>query len=503
MQNPNFETQTETGGRLTELGAASKPLTRTQKYEPVAPPRSERRAQILRHAFCLPRTLWRIFRIIREDLATAALDESLWSFWSFHQEVEKGVPRDPHCRMRTWDRVKLSAIGPQNVVDGLAVWELAFMMNFAMENEDPIFEYTHQSGEGFRFLLPGVGRFMGKNQEQASYSARHKLPWCESAWCAEERRHSNTFARMIERLVHISPSRENPNHPMVVTAGESDAVQHLIARRTSEWNAASSYIVMAAHSSGDLRTLVRNIVRDEVKHLAILSSADCYLFGPRPWTRMLTLVRLGLENYRNQRKIRSGGNILGGNAALSIEGIFSHAMTALFLTKWLRGLPLRLLAEVFETSSRLPDLAAAALPAERQQELELTLERGKEKREGLLRWVATDRNKALDRRGFEVVNADALQEIVARQLRGFRGGEEPGSEGEKRIRKLIRGVTVGGMKSRQLRSCLLDRLRQYQIHHNRHVTARESGLAQSQPQGRVSHATLRVGTSLSSESNIG
>jgi hypothetical protein len=375
-------------------------------------------------------------------------------------------------------------------VDGLALWELTFMMNFAMENEDPIFEYTHQSAEGFRFLLPGLGRFMGKNEDQARYSTQHNLPWCESAWCAEERRHSNAFARMIERLVHISPSRENPNEPVVVTADEAAAVRHLTARRTSEWNAASSYIVMAAHSSGDLRTLVCNIVRDEIKHLAILSSADYYLFGPRPWSRLVKLVQLGLENYRQHRKIRSGGNILGGNLALSIEGVVSHALTAVFLAKWLRGLPLSTLTEIFETPSRLPELAALAPSPERQAEMESTLERGKEKREGLLRWKPDDREKALQRRRCEEVNATMMQEIIARQLDGFLGAEAPGSSGEKRVRGLISGVTIsgkkiGGMTSRQLRTCLRESLRHYQIHHNRHVRARSINAAEKMRAGAV------------------
>ena len=61
---------------------------------------------------------------------------------------------------------------------------------------------------------------MGTNEEQARYAAEHGLPWCEGAWCAEERRHSNTLARIIERLVKVSPSRDNPNVPMIVTSDD-------------------------------------------------------------------------------------------------------------------------------------------------------------------------------------------------------------------------------------------------------------------------------------------
>src|SRR5260370_15429910 len=252
MQNPagedNFSEDPRVSSEnegLTELGAASKPLT-TQKYRPAAPGKAVRRMSILRQALCLPRTLLEIFKIVREDFSTAALDENLWAFWGFHQEVVNYLPRDPHYRARTWQKAQLRAIGPQDVTGGLAVWEMAFMMNVAMENEDPIMEYTVQNGEGFRFLLPTLGRFMGKNEQQAKYAAEHGLPWWESARWAEDRRHRNAFARIIERLVNISPSRDSPNEPMVVTPDEPAAVRHSISRRVVAWNASSVDIVSAA-----------------------------------------------------------------------------------------------------------------------------------------------------------------------------------------------------------------------------------------------------------------
>jgi hypothetical protein len=246
-------------------------------------------------------------------------------------------------------------------------------------------------------------------------------------------------------------------------------VQHLIARQTTEWNAASSYIVMAAHSAGDLRTLVRNVARDEIKHLTILSCADWYLFGPRPWARLVKMVKLGLENYQHQRKIRSGGNILGGNHALSVEGVFSHALTALFLTLWLRTIPLRTLTKIFETPSQLPGLASPELSPERQVEINRTLVRGKVKRANLIRWLPAHRDAALQWRRFELANAAEIEELIEARLGRFRGAEMPGTIGERDVLRLISGAG-----NRKMRRCLLERLRDYQLHHNRHVLARRS-----------------------------
>ncbi len=448
--------------RITPIGAAYRPLTTGEKYHPIAPPKAERRRQIWRQAMHLPQTLRRIYRIVREDFSSAALDECLWAFWGFHQQNW-----DAYYRMRPWQKAQLSGVEASDVTGGLPVWEMAMMMYIAMEDEDPILEYTEQSGEGFRFLLPNLGRFMGKNEDQARYGAKHGIPWCEGAWCAEERRHSNAFARIIERLTGLSPCRENPNQPMAVTADEESAVYHIINRQTTEWNASSSYIVMAAHAAGDLHILARNMARDEIKHFCILSSADSYLFGPRPWRRFVDIVKLGIGNYRRQRKARSGGALLGTNWALAIEGIFSHLLTAFHLTRWLRSVPLRTLTTVFETPSSLPELAAFAPSLQRQAEIDETLRQGAHKRRELARWRAEERNPALQQRWFEENHEQLLQNIVETELGGFRGAEIRGSAEEKKAGRRIRRLKG------PVRTALLAMLREYQIRNNRHTRERD------------------------------
>ena len=260
----------------------------------------------------LPRTLAAVGRMIRDDCSPAAADEYLWAFRGFHLE-----PSDPHYRARSWQKTRIGDIRPAEVV-GLPAGEMAFMMHVAMEIEDPILEYSHQNGEGFRQLLPTLGRFMGKNDAEAAYAAEQGLSWCESPWCAEERRHGNVFAKAIERLTNTSPARDNPNEPRAVTADEDEAMRHLISREAAEWASSSTYIVMAAHASGSLHTLLRNVARDEIKHLCILSAADRYLLGPRPWARFVELVKIGLEHYRGQRRRRSGCDRIGANAITAL-----------------------------------------------------------------------------------------------------------------------------------------------------------------------------------------
>jgi hypothetical protein len=313
---------------------------------------------------------------------------------------------------------------------------------------------------------------MGRNQEEARFAAQHGLAWCEGAWCSEERRHSNTLARIIERLMKKSPRRDNPNKPMIVTAGEEDALRHLISRQTSEWNASSSYILMAAHATGHLANLIRNLERDEVKHLCIMSAAASYLLGSRPWGRFLDLVRKGLGNYTSQKKSRSGGAVFGTNPITAIEGIVAHLLTEFYLRKWLKTVPLRTLTVVFETPSSLPEFGASAPSPQRQAEVDELLNGGKEKRLKLDRWAPEKRRQALERQRFERSNEGAIERVIALELDGFRGAEWPGSERDKVVRKRIGRITRGG--SRILRASLIDHLRDYQVQYNHHAKSQAS-----------------------------
>lgn len=427
-------------------------------------PKAERHAAQLQQALRLPMTLLTIYRIVREDFRVAALDAHLWAFWGFHQQ-----PGDLHYRARPWQKVQLSAIEPRNVV-GIQVREMALLLNIAMEDEEPILEYTYQSGEGFRFLLPTLGRFMGTNEEQARYAVEHGLAWCEGAWCAEERRHSNTLARIIERLTKVSPSRNNPNVPMIVTADEEAAVHHLISRQTTEWNASSGYVVMAAHSTRHLHTLIRNLARDEIKHLAVMSAADRYLFGPRHWKRFLALVKKGLGNYTGQRKSRTGGEVLGSNPVTALEGVAAHLLTEFFLRKWLNTVPLLTLVTVFETPSSLPELVAFAPSPKQQAAIDLELANGKEKRGQFTRWKPEQRRKALETLQVERHFDGEIRETISGLLGDFRGAEAPGSKRTKRMLRRIKRFHFSD--GRRMQDALRDHLRDFQIRNNQDTLSR-------------------------------
>ena len=264
---------------------------------------------------------------------------------------------------------------------------------------------------------------MGKNDAEAAYARDHGVAWCESPWCAEERRHGNVFAKVIERLTQVSPPRDNPNVPRAVTADEDEALSHLVSREAAEWSSSSTYVVMAAHAGGSLHTLVRDIARDEIKHLCILSAADRYLLGPRPWRRFRALVTIGLKNYRDQKRRRSSGDDIGTNALTALEVIGAHLLVEHHVRRWLRDLPLRTLTTVFETPSNLQEPAAVALTPTEEARMDDLLRRGREQRHDLIRWTPATRRGALQRRRVDDAHDAELVGIVESELGHFHGAE--------------------------------------------------------------------------------
>ena len=408
----------------------------------------------MRQLLRLPRTLAAIFRIVREDCSPARADEHLRAFRGFHLD-----PQDPNYRVRPWMKTPIRDVHADQVV-AIPVDELAFMMRVAMEIEDPILEYSHQNAEGFRQLLPALARFMGKNDAEATYAAAHGLPWCESPWCAEERRHGHLFARLIERLLGASPARDNPNRPRAVTSDEDEALEHLTSREAAEWSSSSTYVVMAAHTTGALHTLLRDVARDEIKHLCILSAAERYLLGPRPWARFIGLVHIGLEHYRGQRRQRSSGQRIGAHAMTAVEVVASHLLMEFHVRRWLRTVPLRTLATVFETGSDISEAEELSPPA--RARIESLLARGLASRRGLVRWGERARRAALEQQRFAEAHARELADIIDRNFGGSM------QRGDLRVAppNVIRRKTAR-YRPRILRECLRDAVRDYQIDRRR------------------------------------
>ncbi|MDB5039013.1 MAG: hypothetical protein JWQ35_2541 [Bacteriovoracaceae bacterium] len=441
----------------------------TKAFTKILPDAPSQMKYLFQQIIALPRTLYKIHKIVKESYSTQVFDENVYAFWGFHH-----LFKDKHFTMRTWKPTPVKNINPYQVVD-MSPLDLAAVMKVAMEIEDPIAGYSAESGRGFRFLLPTLGRFMGKNEEQRNYAKEHRIAWCESPWCREEDRHADGFESMIEKITGTKPSRANPTVVSPVTSDENAALQHLYSRESTEWNASSVYVVMAAHAEGELKQFVMKLMQDEIKHLGVVGAADIYLLGHRPWNRLLQLIKKALSEFSEHKDARTEGQAFTKMPIMLFEVFITHIFTEYYTRKYLATLPLEGLIEIYETPSEQPELAAFKPTPERQAEIDRELQIGTEKRARLARWIEGQRPKALAQLEFAKKRNAEIEGLIDVGFNHFRGAEIPGSEDERGYLALINSFEISSFSSDEtalLRETLRGRLRFYQIKNNRHILAR-------------------------------
>jgi hypothetical protein len=483
------------------------------------PQNISRQRQMMRQLLALPKTIKSMAKIVKQFYTPEAFNENLYAFYGYHHNKTN----DKHFKMRTWKTVPIKNAHPYLVHD-ISLFDMAASMIIAMEVEAGIVSYSEHNGRGLRILLPNLGKYMGKNEQEWNYVRRQEelrkkilskqiskeellalgvpeseLPeflsaeknpseellrrinlsardvkWCDNPWCREEHRHAEALETMVQNTTGIAPSRDNPDAAIIDTPDEDGAMHLVYHQDASEWGASSTYVMMAAHSEGELRDFLFNLLQDEVKHLTIASSAGVYLEGYRPWHRFWEMAKDIKMLLSSHKKTRSGGNVITKNPLIILELAIAHVLTEIEMRKWLKNLPVEVLREIYDTESELPELPAIRPPLEKQAEIDADLKRGWERRSQFARWLPKQREAARYLISFNDDHRDQLDEVVAGELGSFLGAEISGSEAEEKILEKITEVNLekydfSRKEDEAFRALLRGRLRRHQIWNNRHI----------------------------------
>jgi predicted aspartyl protease len=137
------------------------------------------------------------------------------------------------------------------------------VMAGAAEIEAPIRDYAQESRDYFCQLHPQMAVFMGGEvTENGSYSP--------GVWEKEERQHAPVFRKLYQHLSGkpfvLKPNTVNGCE--LVGDSWQGLRQHVLSRIATEWSAASVYIWLMAHSTGELQLAIAQPLQDEVNHLA-------------------------------------------------------------------------------------------------------------------------------------------------------------------------------------------------------------------------------------------
>ncbi len=421
----------------------------------------------------------RTYRQLRAELdeamTTSELDEQLDAFRGFHHDL-----KDSHFSRRTWKNFDISKVKKEEIV-GIDPEVYAQVARFAMEVEAPTIPYSYTTGESLSNLFPKIGRFMGKDVSQQKYSQEKNIRACESAWCAEEERHAGFLAQIVHRITGEMPSLDNANVADSNARDEKSAMKHLAERQTYEWNATSAYTFLMVHSTGYLREAMRNILRDEVKHLTIMSSAYTYIYGFRPWKRFMGIINNSLEIRKKHDGKRTDTQSLQSNKMAMIKMVLTHLIVEAKMRKYLRTLPHHVLQKYFDSPSDLPQLGQSGLSEADKLEIENTRESYKQRRYKLAWWKPSEAQETLKRLSFAETHKAIIERIVQQEFSGFHEALTPESPGtlimnsqmalfvkNKKYRDYFPSYIEDKVIARYLPRILYDQLREHQLRNNRY-----------------------------------
>jgi len=418
----------------------------------------------------LVRTLKTFRRLLDEEFSFANLDAGLYGFHGFHMDRDAAGAIPRVYVQRPWKQVSPKGLDPADIVD-IRQQEYADVALFAKEIEDPILTYSGESGNMLQAILPKLGRFMGKTEEQMryAYEANPKNPkWCESPWCEEEKRHGPFLGKIYERITGQTSETENPHEGTVEMSTVENAIEHLYSRQANEWAASSAYVYLAGHSreGSVLRDYVMNIARDEFKHLAIVSGAYAYLFGPQLNKRMLGMIRVTLNLLKIHRANRTTADGIFGHPLSKLEVLMVYAMMERKVREWVTTLPYKTLKIVFDGPSLAPVLPAAAMTPDALKRLIEQQANGKRIRDLREFWNGKDRMAVLDQEFYEQAHAAGIDRIIREEFGSFAGMEDPASAAAKEALKRIDSYRTRAFDVKMMRKILRDNLRHHQIMNN-------------------------------------
>jgi hypothetical protein len=173
-----------------------------------------------------------------------------------------------------WEPIHWKAIDPSQIL-GIDPALFLLVLAGATEIEAPARDYSQESRHYLQVIHPQMAEFMGGqvNDDGSILNI--------GVWEKEERQHAPVFSKLYQCLTG-KKLRPIPNSVKGYQPTKSpwEALRnHLLSRITTEWSAASVYLWLMAHSTGELQRAISQPLQDEVNHLAKFWGFSRWAFG--------------------------------------------------------------------------------------------------------------------------------------------------------------------------------------------------------------------------------
>lgn len=166
-------------------------------------------------------------------------------------------------RPRPWERIHWAEIAPDQI-RGVELELFLQVLASAAEIETPIRDYSQESWGYFHQIHSPMAEFIGGQR------TNHGTLLSPGTWEKEERQHAPVF-RKLYACLGDRPLTPKPNSVSGYTSSgdpSQDLYDHILSRIATEWAAASVYLWLMAHSTGELQHAIAQPFQDEINHLA-------------------------------------------------------------------------------------------------------------------------------------------------------------------------------------------------------------------------------------------
>ncbi|MEL7084576.1 MAG: ferritin-like domain-containing protein [Cyanobacteria bacterium P01_G01_bin.4] len=166
-------------------------------------------------------------------------------------------PQVRHWRFIDWD-----AIAPEQV-HGFDLEVYLNVIAGAVETEIPIRGYSQTSRQYLERLHPNMARFVGGTTDMDG------TPLAKGLWEREEQRHTPALLRIYRQLSgrHLSIDVRDVREFSPSCDPRSDLYRHGMHRIATEYGATCLYLWLMSHSTGTLRQVWGELLRDEINHM--------------------------------------------------------------------------------------------------------------------------------------------------------------------------------------------------------------------------------------------
>jgi hypothetical protein len=203
-------------------------------------------------------------RQIKSDFSTTIQDliNTYLSQTHLNDRLQELPQQFEHPQPRQWAKIDWQSIN-KDLIIGIEPQLFLAILKGSIDTEAPIGDYTHTSRQYLDPIHPLMAEFVGGTVDEMGNLKSKGI------WELEERCHAPVLLAIYYRLSgeKIKPNPKKARLYQPSNSPDDDLYRHGLHRISTEYGATCLYLWLMGHSTGILRQILGELVRDEVNHL--------------------------------------------------------------------------------------------------------------------------------------------------------------------------------------------------------------------------------------------